>query len=74
LIKAKAIYNIDEKLKFPIYERLKQEWILINVWEKMDRLFIETKPYIEVQIFWWTSNKLKWALTKEEFIDKYFSK
>jgi hypothetical protein len=25
LIKAKAIYNIDEKLKFPIYERLKQE-------------------------------------------------
>jgi hypothetical protein len=73
LIKAKAIYNIDEKLGYPIHLKLKQEWISVNA-EKMKKLFESTNPYVEVQIFWWTDSRLKWALTKEEFINKYFSK
>jgi len=73
LIKAKAIYNIDERLGFPIHNRLKQEAINVNNW-KMKRFFEWVKPYVEVHIFWGNSKKVKEALTKKDFIVKYFNK
>jgi len=73
LIKAKAIYNIDEKLGFPIHNRLKQEAINVNDW-KMKRFFEWVKPYVEVHIFWGNSQKVKEALTEKDFIEKYFNK
>ena len=72
LIKAKSIYNIDERLGFPIHNRLKQWAIDWNngrwVW-----LYSSMKPYVEVQIFWSTKDKVNKAINKQELLN-YFNK
>ncbi len=73
LIKAKAIYNMDERLWFPIHEWLKKEAINTNNWQ-MSRFFNSMKPYVEVHIFWWNSKNVREALSETDFINKYFNK
>lgn len=73
LINAKAIYNIDERLGFPIHNRLKQQAILANNW-KMSWFFNWINPYVEVHIYWWNSKKVQEALSEQDFVNKYFNK
>ena len=69
LIKAKAIYNIDEKLGFPIFNRMRQDAFTDN--QKMKFFYQEMKPFIEVQVYWKTSDRVKESLSVDDIMKKF---
>ena len=69
LIKAKAIYNIDERLDFPIFNRMR--WDAFNENQRMKFFYQDMKPFIEVQVYGRTSDRVKWSLSTEDIINKF---
>ena len=69
LIKTKAIYNIDERLGFPIFNRMRWESFREN--QRMRLFYEEMKPFIEVQVYWKTSDRVKESLSVDDIMKKF---
>jgi len=69
LIKSKAIYNIDEKLGFPLFNRMRRE--AFNENQRMKFFYQDMKPFIEVQVFWKTSDRVKQSLSVDDIMKKF---
>jgi hypothetical protein len=69
LIKSKALYNIDEKLDFPMFDRMR--WEAFNENKKMKFFYQEMKPFIEVQVYWKTSDRVKESLSVDDVKKKF---
>jgi len=69
LIKSKALYNIDESLGFPMFNRMR--WEAFNENKRMKIFYKEMKPFIEVQVYWKTSDKVKDSLSVEDIMKKF---
>lgn len=69
LIKAKAIYNIDERLNFPMFNRMR--WEAFNENQRMKFFYQNMKPFIEVQVYWKTSDRVKNSLSVNDIMEQF---